>query len=165
MTHPTDVSRRTILALGGSGAAVALAACTAPLPEGANGGAAPGNSQPATPSAPPADAPSDLPASAAPGDAPAAIAKLADIPVGGSISATLDGAPILISQPEAGTFAAFSAICTHQGCIVAPGDAEFACPCHASRFTLADGAVRGGPAQRPLDKVEVTVEGDSIVAG
>ena len=158
MTHPTDVSRRTILALGGSGAAVALAACTAPPADGVNGSAAP-----ASPS--PADAPFDSPASAAPGASTEAIAKLADIPVGGSISATLAGAPILISQPEAGTVMAFSAICTHQGCIVAPGADEFACPCHDSRFTLTDGAVRGGPAQRPLEKVEVTVEGDSVVAG
>jgi Rieske Fe-S protein len=162
MTHPTDVSRRTILALGGSGAALTLAACTAPLADGSNGKAAPASPPP---SDAPAGAPSDSPASAAPGGSSEAIAKLADIPVGGSIAATLAGAPILISQPEAGTVVAFSAICTHQGCIVAPGEAEFACPCHASRFTLSDGAVRGGPAQRPLDKVQVSIEGDSVVAG
>lgn len=158
MTHPTDVSRRTILAVGGSGVALTLAACTAPLPDDANGSAAPA-------SPPPSDAPSDAPSSAAPGTPSEAIAKLADVPVGGSISATLAGAPILIAQPEAGTVVAFSAICTHQGCIVAPGDAEFACPCHASRFALTDGSVRGGPAQRPLDTVQVSVEGDSVVAG
>jgi Rieske Fe-S protein len=162
MTHPTDVSRRTVLALGGSGAALTLAACTAPLADDANGSAATANPPP---SDEPADAPSDASESAAPGATSEPIAKLADIPVGGSISATLAGAPILIAQPEAGTVVAFSAICTHQGCIVAPGDAEFACPCHASRFTLADGSVRGGPAQRPLDTVQVTVEGDSVIAG
>ncbi len=160
MTNPTDVSRRTALALGGSGAALALAACTAPP----SGGGQEGGSGSGGGAAPSATA-TDAPAPATPGAAPAELAKLADIPVGGSISATLDGAPILISQPEAGTVVAFSAICTHQGCIVAPGDAEFACPCHASRFTLTDGAVRGGPAQRPLDKVQVAVEGESIVAG
>jgi Rieske Fe-S protein len=161
MTHPTDVSRRTILALGGSGAVLTLAACTAPLPEGSGTDAAPNA---AAPSDPPALTPSDAPAGAAT-DTPAALAKLADIPVGGSISATLAGAPILISQPEAGTVVAFSAICTHQGCIVAPGEDEFKCPCHSSRFNLSSGDVRGGPAQRPLEKVQVTVDGDSVVAG
>lgn len=161
MTDSTDLSRRTLLALGGSGVAVTLAACTAPLPEGSGSGA---TTSPAAPSDSDAATPEDAPAGT-PTDAPAVIARLADIPVGGSISATLAGAPILISQPEAGTVAAFSAICTHQGCVVAPGDGEFACPCHSSRFALNSGDVRGGPAQRPLDKVSVTVDGDSVVAG
>ena len=161
MTDSTDLSRRTMLALGGSGVALTLAACTAPLPEGSGTGATPNE---AAPSDSPAGTPDDAPAGA-PTDTPASIARLADIPVGGSISATLAGAPILISQPESGTIAAFSAICTHQGCVVAPGDGEFACPCHSSRFNLSSGEVRGGPAQRPLDKVSVTVDGDSVVVG
>ena len=93
------------------------------------------------------------------------IAKLADIPVGGSISATLDGKPILVAQPAAGEVVAFSAICTHKGCPVKPDGAEFACPCHGSRYDSATGEVTAGPAPRPLDPIKVTVDGDSVTAG
>jgi Rieske Fe-S protein len=156
MTDSADISRRTILAVGGSGAALALAGCTAPVANAPEGNAEPSEA--------PESTPPDSPA-AAPTDTPAALVALADIPVGGAVAATLGGEPILISQPEAGTVFAFSAICTHQGCIVAPAETEFACPCHASRFDFSSGDVRGGPAQKPLEKVQVTVEGDSVVAG
>jgi Rieske Fe-S protein len=85
--------------------------------------------------------------------------------VGGSISSTLNGEPILVSQPVAGTVVAFSAICTHQGCVVLPATAEFDCPCHGSRFDAATGAVLGGPARSPLPEVAVTLDGDSVRAG
>ena len=53
-----------------------------------------------------------------------------------------------MTQPTAGTFKAFSAICTHQGCMVGEvADGTIICPCHGSQFTIADGSV----AQRPGD--------------
>ena len=145
MTQPMDVSRRTIILVGG-GTALALAGCSA---------------EPA-----PTDQTTDAGTPTDGGGAGAEeIAKLADIPVGGSISATLDGKPILVAQPTEGTVVAFSAICTHKGCVVAPDAAEFACPCHGSRYASATGEVTAGPASRPLDPVTVTVEGDSVTAG
>jgi Rieske Fe-S protein len=51
---------------------------------------------------------------------------------------------------------AFSAVCPHLGCGVDAAPEGFACPCHGSRFAL-DGAVRGGPAPRGLDPLEVRV--------
>jgi Rieske Fe-S protein len=93
------------------------------------------------------------------------IAAVADVPVGGAASATLNGQPVLVTQPEEGEFRAFSAICTHQGCTVAPGDGVLECPCHRSTFALADAAVLGGPAQEPLPEVSVTVvDGDVVVS-
>lgn len=145
MTRPTDLSRRTVIIVGG-GATLALAGCSA---------------EPA-----PTDETTDAGTPADGGGTPGTeIAKLADIPVGGSISATLDGKPILVAQPTAGEVVAFSAICTHKGCPVKPDGAEFACPCHGSRYDAANGAVTAGPAQRALDPVEVTVDGDSVTAG
>lgn len=95
-----------------------------------------------------------------------ALAKLADIPVGGSaLAAGPDGQPIVIAQPEAGTVVAFSAVCTHQGCKVAPAGKELNCPCHASVFDAFTGKNLRGPAPSPLPAVAVKVSGTDVVAG
>lgn len=145
MTQATDLSRRTVIMVGG-GAALALAGCSAE----------PAPTDKTTDEGTPADGG---------GTGSEEIALLADIPVGGSISATLGGKPILVAQPTAGTVAAFSAICTHMGCVVKPDAAEFACPCHGSRYDSTNGEVLAGPAPRALDPVEVTVDGDAVIAG
>jgi Rieske Fe-S protein len=92
------------------------------------------------------------------------LAKVADIPVGTAVSATLDGKPILISQPTAGQIVAFTAICTHQGCTVAPAGKQFQCPCHGSVYDAATGKVIQGPAPLPLAAVAVKVAGPDVVA-
>lgn len=75
-----------------------------------------------------------------------------------------DGAPIVVVQPEQGTFKAFSAKCTHQGTTVnAPVDDVITCPNHGSQFSASDGSVERGPATRPLPEVSITVEGSSIL--
>ncbi len=63
---------------------------------------------------------------------------------------------------QAGQVYAISTVCTHLGCIVTPSATGFACPCHGSEFE-PDGAVRKGPAPRPLDWLEVTAGGGAIV--
>ena len=63
---------------------------------------------------------------------------------------------------QAGQVYAISTVCTHLGCIVKPSAAGFACPCHGSQFE-ADGTVQKGPAPRPLDWLEVTVSGGSVI--
>jgi len=85
------------------------------------------------------------------------LASVSDIPVGGSISATLDGKPILISRPSTGEIVAFTAICTHMGCTVMPAGKEFHCPCHGSVYNAATGAVLQGPAPAPLAKIPTDV--------
>jgi Rieske Fe-S protein len=37
------------------------------------------------------------------------------------------------------------------------------CPCHGSRFAVADGSVVQGPATSPLPEKDIQVEGSSIV--
>jgi cytochrome b6-f complex iron-sulfur subunit len=93
------------------------------------------------------------------------LATVASIPVGNAVSATLDGKPILISQPVAGQILAFTAICTHQGCTVAPAGKEFICPCHGSVYNAATGAVIMGPAPAPLAAIQVKVQAGNVVAG
>jgi Rieske Fe-S protein len=94
---------------------------------------------------------------------PDVLATVASIPVGNAVSATLDGKPILISQPTAGTIVAFTAICTHQGCTVAPAGKEFHCPCHGSVYNAATGAVITGPAPAPLASIPVKVDAGNVL--
>ncbi|WP_426311594.1 Rieske (2Fe-2S) protein [Cellulosimicrobium sp. E-16] len=143
-------TRRVVLAGSGAGAALALLAACGGGPagtqdDGTTGGGGSGGDGP----------------DVGPGQA---LASVDDVPVGGALAVTVDGAPLLVTQPEEGTFAAFSAICTHQGCTVAPGDGELLCPCHASRYDLATGAVLGGPAPSPLPEVPVTVDGGEVTS-
>lgn len=103
------------------------------------------------------------PASGSPGPAaPAnAIAKTADIPVGSGVIVD----EVVVTQPSAGEFKGFSAICTHAGCTVNEvAEGTINCPCHGSKFNL-DGSVANGPASKPLEAQAVTVQGDSIVLG
>ncbi len=96
-------------------------------------------------------------AASAAGDAIAA----ADIPVGGG--RVFDALKVVVTQPTAGDFKAFSAVCTHQGCTVnGVSDGVITCPCHGSTFDIATGAVRQGPATQPLPPKSVTVSGDGI---
>ncbi len=101
---------------------------------------------------------------AAPSAGGAALAQLADIPVGEAVAATMDGKPVIVAQPTAGAAVAFSAICTHKGCTVAPKGAKLACPCHGSMFDALTGEVLQGPASGALSAVPVTVKDGAVVA-
>jgi Rieske Fe-S protein len=86
---------------------------------------------------------------------------VSDIPVGGG--RIISDQQVVVTQPAAGTFACFGAVCTHQGCLVTDVSAgTINCACHGSRFNIADGSVAGGPAPRPLPPVGISVEGDTI---
>jgi len=94
----------------------------------------------------------------------AALAQTGDIPVGGGT--VFAAAKVVVTQPQPGTIKAFSAVCTHQGCTV--GDVSggtINCPCHGSKFRVADGSVANGPAAAPLPAVNVRVEGTAIHLG
>ena len=74
------------------------------------------------------------------------------------------GGPAFLLQPAAGTFLAYSGICTHNGCTVGYDEAaaEFACPCHGARFEVATGEPVQGPAQQPLAKIAVVESGGTV---
>jgi len=92
---------------------------------------------------------------------PGGLVATADVPVGGGV--VVKGAEVVVTQPTAGDFRAFTAICTHQGCLVGSvTDGEIHCPCHGSSFSITDGASLGGPAQTPLAPVAVKVAAGEV---
>lgn len=85
----------------------------------------------------------------------------ADVPVTGGI--VLPERRVVVTQPVRGEFHAFSAVCTHQACLVRDvGPETIDCPCHGSRFDVRDGSVVRGPAQESLPRIAIRVEGTSI---
>jgi nitrite reductase/ring-hydroxylating ferredoxin subunit len=95
---------------------------------------------------------------------PVAIAKTVDIPIGSGKKFDVEGVPILITQPRAGEFRGFSAVCTHAGFVMTNmANSEIKCDNHGAVYSADDGSVLSGPAPRALGKVTVTVDGDDIL--
>ncbi|WP_327007407.1 Rieske (2Fe-2S) protein [Dactylosporangium sp. NBC_01737] len=151
----SNTTRRTLLTGAGAvGLTAALAGCAAYGDTG-------------TDTAAPAPADTGAGATGATGDggAPAGggggFAKTSDIPVGGG--KIFEDQKIVVTQPTAGQFKCFTAVCTHAGCVV--GDVSggtINCPCHGSKFKVADGSVANGPASKALKAVAIKVNGDAI---
>ncbi|MEU5098116.1 Rieske (2Fe-2S) protein [Streptomyces sp. NPDC020996] len=161
--HPVPgPARRTVVAaVGAAGLAVALTACgsddDASSSSGSSGTQAGANTTGG-------DAGGGSASGSASGSGGTVLAKTADIPEGGGKIFKDQG--VVVTQPAAGTFKAFSAKCTHQGCAVSSiADGVIVCPCHKSEFSVADGSVKKGPATQALPAEQITVSGDSITLG
>jgi Rieske Fe-S protein len=180
-------SRRTLLACAGAACAAALAGCArgsssngamaasqpaqgnsaTVAPDWASRAAAgldeailgqPASGRPASSQPASAQPSSPQPASAQ----PPSLALTSDVPAGGG--KILADKKIVITQPRAGSFQAFTAICTHQGCTVSSvSGGTINCPCHGSKFSITNGSVVAGPAPSPLTPVSIKVQGTSIV--
>ncbi|WP_416962898.1 Rieske (2Fe-2S) protein [Streptomyces sp. Agncl-13] len=142
-------SRRTALAaVGAAGLAVALTACSSSDDSSSDTSGSSDSGSTST--------------STAQGDAGGTeLAKTTDIPEGGGKIFASQG--VVVTQPTAGTYKAFSSKCTHQGCAVSSiSDGVIVCPCHKSEFSVTDGSVKKGPATTALPAEQITVSGDSI---
>jgi len=192
MAEPRVSSRRTLLACTGAACAAVLAGCArgssssggmaASQPAQGNSAAVPAEwasraaagldqailGQPASGQPASAQPASGQPASAQPASGqpasaqPPSLALISDVPVGGG--KILADKKIVITQPRAGSFEAFTAVCTHQGCTVSSvSGGTVNCPCHGSKFSIANGSVVTGPAASALAPVSIKVQGTSIV--
>ena len=101
------------------------------------------------------------PAGGGSASADGALGPVSKIPVGGG--AVFPGPQVVVTQPTAGDFKAFSAVCTHMGCIVNQvSNGTIDCPCHGSQYSITTGAVLAGPAPRPLPAKQIKVTGGSV---
>jgi nitrite reductase/ring-hydroxylating ferredoxin subunit len=96
------------------------------------------------------------------------VAQLAELPVGDVKLFAYPGPqdPCILIHTAPDTFAAYSQKCTHLSCAVyyEAGEKRLACPCHQGYFSIADGSVLQGPPQRPLPRVVLQREGDTLIA-
>lgn len=160
VSHP---ARRTLLrgAAMGTLAAPLLVACAedeATAPTGENTGSA-GNTDVPTPTEQPSE-----------DGGGQALASTSEVPVGGGT--VLPDQKVVLTQPAKGEFKAFTAVCTHQGCVVASvAEGTINCGCHGSQFSIQDGANVSGPngtaggSVADLAAIPVSVEGDQIIRG
>ena len=98
------------------------------------------------------------------------LVKASDTPLGTTDQVPVNGGMLfeadeyIVTQPKAGKFVGFDALCTHEGCPVDVFDTPntMSCSCHGAQFDANNGKVKGGPARKPLPKKPIIVEGNNI---
>jgi Rieske Fe-S protein len=174
---PRPTRRGVLLGVGLAGLGGALAGCsTAAVPYDANEAGVPPNgpARGAVPDSGPSPggmSSSPAPTRSARSSQPprkkarpkgTVLGAASDIPVGGGTVYT--AAKVVVTQPASGQYKAFSAVCTHVGCIVNKvANGTIGCPCHGSEFTIASGAVVTGPAPAPLPARQVKIVGGQVI--
>lgn len=103
-------------------------------------------------------APAEIPATGT----PRRVGKVSELPVGSTAGATAGDVEVMLFRPDETTVLAYTDICTHAGCKVAPNGADFKCPCHGTVFNGSDGTVQSGPAKSPLPRYAAAIDGEWI---
>ncbi|MQY08489.1 Rieske (2Fe-2S) protein [Actinomadura macrotermitis] len=91
----------------------------------------------------------------------ATLGPASEVPVGGG--KVYKDQKVVVTQPVKDEFKAFTAVCTHRGCVVGSvSGGTINCPCHGSKFKATDGSVANPPATEPLKEMKVTVKDGQI---
>ena len=184
---PRPTRRGVLLGVGLAGLGGVLAGCsTAAVPYDANEagvppngpapGAMPSSGAMTSPAAPGSGAMSSSPsprggqgsrparkkAKAKPKPKGTVLGATSEIPVGGG--AIYTAAKVVVTQPASGQYKAFSAVCTHVGCLVNKvTSGTIDCPCHGSEFKITNGAVVTGPAPSPLPARQIKIVDGQVI--
>lgn len=145
-----EATRRAVLAGAGLAGVAALAACSSSSSASSTPAAGGGATTAAGGGA-----------SASSGGGGTTLGAASEIEVGGG--KVFAAQKVVVTQPSAGQYMGFSAVCTHQQCIVDQvANGTIDCPCHGSKFSVKDGSVVAGPAPSPLPAAKVSVSGGQI---
>ncbi len=157
-----DPTRRGALAgIGLAGIAATLAACGGSSSSDDSGGSSDSSGSSGSSAAASGSASSGGSSSGSSSGGGTALGSTSEIPVGGGKIFTSE--KVVVTQPTAGQFKGFSAICTHLGCTVDKvADGTIDCPCHGSMYSVKDGHVVHGPAPKPLPAKQINVSGGKI---
>jgi cytochrome b6-f complex iron-sulfur subunit len=110
----------------------------------------------------PASAPESV--AAAPSGTFKAIGTVAQLEKDGNLLSSDKKIAVVRDPQDATKLLAVNPTCTHKGCTVKweKSNKEFVCPCHDAKFA-ADGAVRRGPAEKPLQRYASKIENGQVL--
>ncbi len=95
------------------------------------------------------------------------VGAVSDFPLNSGTVTPVNDEPVIVVNTEAGGIKAYSAICTHLGCIVYWHESRgvIQCPCHDGRFNPLNGAVISGPPPRALPPYEFEIVDGQVYVG
>ncbi len=98
---------------------------------------------------------------------PTIVGSVEDFAIGTGKVVSVGDKPVIVVNTAVGGVKAFSAICTHLGCVVYwhPEKNVIHSPCHDGLFNPVTGAVVSGPPPRPIPSYELAIKDGKVYVG